>query len=731
MSVHPRPLTIHDLFYKAFSSPRIDQDSDHQQHDILSFVGQVVHTIDSSRITRLAANRDQELDGYPLHPNALSVFKTHGDGSLPYQVVWLGPLQIATSNIVAHTIQRLAPGKEFTARPTLPDNKNLKGPSNRDRVVVIIDSDDEKGEQEPPTTMNEYAPQPNISEREVDDGTSSCISWSDSNISRSDAEDEPDIGKSGMDTLPTTMVAVLLDSASCRDGSSSALPFKHGEIVEITNTLMLQQELTLSRVVSCVGIARTTCYRISPSDQNMRTKFSDEQIPGRKRLMLAKESMPTNVPNCEKRTTTSMARKRSRSNTVVLNDDSDDEVARTLESPKEKKRIREDEQDVGSLSIRLLKPWSHQAFHSQLDPLKFLARPQSDNHILDSRISRPVAGDTVDYISNLWCSLPIAPLSTTTIPTTPPTSNGTANLTTRSDTITRHICRVNTIQRVQIRAICDECENDYKSQICTFGCSSRKWRTQVQMECTIGDGTSVAELRLGSDQEAVMWTLLGLKESSRDRQGCEIRTGSTTTSAEGREGTDAVEVVETRTADPYEDLRNKVLRIVARRGDLTYKAGPATDLPASSTSKSLPPNKSKENEKAKGKGKVKEKASDVIAQQKGHVESVDQDQSQRATTEEKLWLDICTVRLRKQQSFVLSATTSTLAANGSTPSLPLSGEAVKRRVVLKKSWVQIQKWRTVETLVRPPLVLWALAAECIRPYSETKMLLGRLLQQQQ
>ncbi|KAG0285110.1 hypothetical protein BGZ96_010562 [Linnemannia gamsii] len=731
MSTHPRPLTIHDLFYKAFSSSRTAQDNDYQQYHILSFVGQVVHTIDSSRICRLATEQDQELTGYPLHPDALSVFKTHGDGSLPDQVVWLGPLQIATSNPVSPITQRVASGKDSTGRPTPPDNKDLKEPSNRDRVVVILDSDDEEEEegQEPPATMDEYIPQPNISEQEDDDGASSCISWSDSNVSRSEAEDDPGTGESGKDTLPTTVVAVLLDSKSHHDGSSSVPPFNHGDIVEVTNTLMLQQEMTSSSVVSCVGIARTAFYRIPPTNQNMRTKLSDEQTPVRKRPTLAKESMPTIVPTCEKGSTTSMARKRFRSDTVVLDDDSDEDVLRMPESPKEKKRIRKVEQDIDNPSIPLLKPWSHQSFHSQVDPLEFLARPLSDKDIVDTQMSRPFADDTVDYISNLWCSLPIAPLSATIIPTTSPPSNGTTNSANGSDTITRHICRVHTIQRVQIRAVCDDCENDYKSQRCTFGCSSRKWRTQVQMECTIGDGTSVAELRLGSDQEAVMWTLLGLKESSRGSRGCEIGTGSTTTSVEGREGGDAVNAVDTRPADPHEALRNKVLRIVARRGDLTYKAGSAPDLLASSSSKSLRPNKTKEDEKAKAK--VNEKTLDAILPQKGHVESIDQDQSQRATIEEKLWLDICTIRIRKQQSLVLYAATSISAAIGSTPSIPLSGEAVRRRAVLKKSWVQIQKWRTVETLIRQPLVLWAIAAEWIRPHSESKMLLSRLLQQQQ
>ncbi|KAF8945036.1 hypothetical protein BGZ47_003336 [Haplosporangium gracile] len=686
MSTDPRPLTIHDLFLKASSSTSAAQDFDHQQGDILSIVGQVVHSINPSRISRLAAEQDQELDqeldqgldGFPLHPAALSTFKARGDGSLPDQVVWLGPLQTAVDDLVDLSARRPASRSASNTLPTPANNKNLKERNKQDHVVVILDSDDEEEMQAPRTAINEHPPQPSNNDQEGNDGASSCVSWSESNASRSETEEQFE------DTLPMTIVAVLLHFASQQGGLAFARSFKRGDVVEVTEALMLQQELACSRVVTCVGIADTTSYRISPTHQGMRTKLPDDQIPVRKQPVPAKESTPTAVPTrgkgstssrarkrsrsdtapacgkgsmpskaqkrsrsgtvstCEKGSTPSKAQKRSRSSTVVLDDDSDENVVWITESPKDKKRTKRDEQGVDNSSAPLLKPWSHQVLHSgELDPLKFLVPAQRWKGILDSRISRLGPFDTVDYISNVWCSLPIAALSATSMPRTPSSSDGRTGPMTGCNTIARHICRINAIKRVQIRAVCAECENDYRSQRCMFGCSSREWRTQVEMECTIGDGTSVAELRLGSDQEDVMWTLLGLKGSSRDRSGCENGKGRATFAGR-RDSRDSV----TQPADPHEERRNKVLRIVARRGNLTYKSGPAPDLTASSSSMSLLPNKKKE--KAKDIGK--EKAAIAIVPQKGHVESIDLDRSQRATTEEKLWLDTCTIRPRKQQS---------------------------------------------------------------------------------
>ncbi|KAF9140542.1 hypothetical protein BG015_001596 [Linnemannia schmuckeri] len=415
MSADSRPLTIHDLFFKASSSTSVAQDHDHQQGDVLSIVGQVVHSINSSRISRLAAEQDQELDqeldGFPLHPAALSTFKARGDGSLPDQVVWLGPLQTAADDLVDLSARRPASRSASNTRPTSANNKNLKERNKQDHIVVILDSDDEEEMQEPLTAINERPLQPSNNEQEGNDGASSCVSWSDSNASRSETEEQFE------DTLPMTIVAVLLHFASQQSGLAFAQSFKRGDVVEVTGALMLQQELACSRVVTCVGIAGTTFYRIYSTRQDMRTELPGDQLPVRKPPVPAKKSTPITVPSrgkgstpskarkrsrsdtsstcgkgstpskaqkrsrlgtvstCGKGSTPSRAQKRSRSSTVVLDDDSDENVVWIPESPKDKKRTKRDEQGVDNSSAPLLKPWSHQVLHSgELDPLNTLIR---------------------------------------------------------------------------------------------------------------------------------------------------------------------------------------------------------------------------------------------------------------------------------------------------------------------------------------------------------------------
>ncbi|KAF9121508.1 hypothetical protein BGW39_010490 [Mortierella sp. 14UC] len=705
MSTHQRLLTVHDLFLKAYSSSSAAQDQDRQQSSILSFAGQVVHAIDASRIKLLEPGLDQELKEYPLHPEALSGFKAHGDGSLPDQVAWLGPLQTVGDTPMA---QQLAFRNNIVGQ-----SKPVEDRIRQDHVVVILDSDEEEG-QEAPAPIDE--PRSITNKHDEEDGASSCVSWSDSNVSRSEAEEGPGGGDSGGDTLPRTMVAVLFNSTSLQDGSSMAHPLKRGDVIEVAKVLMLQKELASSRVVSCVAIAGTLLCRRLPTLQDTRAKLLD-----------AVHSSPYKTL------------KRPRSNTVILDDDSNNDVILVSENPKDKKRTRNAKQDLANSLIPPSRLWSHQTARlTELDPLKFIVQTHGEKDVLDSRISHADTDDNVDYISNLWCSLPIAPLSANSIPKTPSlsttsSSNGAVDPTIGGSTITRHICRMNSVRRAQIRAVCAECMNDYRSYTCPYGCGSRKWRAQVQLECTISDGTSVVELRLCDDQEAVMWMLLGLKESSRGGNHCATEMGLMTTLAGGQKGKDAaVDEVDMGSlpcapVDAHKELREKVLRIVARRGFLTFKSGPALDLTSSASAMSRSTHKDEDKHKGKTKGKKNEKVADAIIQEKGHVEIIDQDTTERAKAEEKLWLDICTIHPRKQQSFILHATTSSEVANGSTPSQAISNETVNRRAVLKKSWVQMQKYRTVETMVRPPLVLYAVAAEWIRPPSEIKMLLSRLL----
>ncbi|KAF9910236.1 hypothetical protein EC991_006965 [Linnemannia zychae] len=706
MSTHQRSLTVNDIFLKAYSSSSAAEGQDLQQSGILSFVGQVITAIDASRIVLLEAGLDQELKEYPLHPEALSAFKAHGDGSLPDQVAWLGPLQTAKDTSVT---QQLAPRKNIAIQSKLFEDRIKQDP-----IVVILDSDEEN-DQESPAPTDGLRPIDN--KHDGEDIESSCMSWSDSNASRSEAEG-PERSDSGESALPKTMIAVLFNSTSHQHGLPMPHPLKQGDVVGVTNVLMLQKELASSRVISCVAIADTLLRRRLPTPQDTQTKLLDAV-----------------------RTSPNKTLKRPRSATVVLDDDSSDEVVIVSGSPEGKKRTKRRKQDVADTPTPLSRLWSHQAAGpTRLDPLKLLVQPHSDKDFLDNRILHADVDGNVDYISNLWCSLPIA--SATSNPETLSSSatsisNGQMDSRTGSNATTRHICRMNSIRHAQIRAVCAECMNDYRSYTCPYGCSSRKWQTQVQLECTINDGTSVAELRLCNDQEAVMWTLLGLKESSRVSNRCETDVSPLRPFSGRQKDKDVaeddvdIEFPHCTPVDPHKELREKVLRIVARRGYLTFKSGPAPDLTITTSTMSRPllknedkyKNKNKEKEKGKKNGKV----TDVITQEEGYVETIDQDTTERAKAEEKLWLDICTTHPRKQQSFILYATMSSETANGLTSTQAINNEVVNRRAVLKKSWVHMQKYRTVETMVRPLLVLWAIAAEWIRPPSETKLLLSRLL----
>ncbi|KAG0202020.1 hypothetical protein BGX33_009965 [Mortierella sp. NVP41] len=714
MSIH----TIHDIFQKAFSLSSTTQDHDHRQRSILSFVGQVVHSIDPAEIALIAAGQglDQE-NNYPLHPKALSTFEEHNNGSFPDEIVWLGPIQSTINDAPsASTTRRLSSSRNTSAaQPRTTVDNDIQERSDHNDAVVILDSDEE--EQETPTAMDEQSPREGNKEQDDGGDASSCVSWSDSDASG--PAEGSDTEEHGVGSVSTTMVAVLLNTTTHQGGTSSVQPFKRGDLVEVTKGLMLQQGLESGRVVTCVGISGTAISRTSPTpQQHKRTKLSDEHRHVRKSPIPARASTPR------------MARKRTRSDTIVLDDDSDGNDGQKSGSPEGRKRSKQDGRGTGHSPAPHFRPWSHQVNPiKEIDPLKFLVRAEGGDEHRNLHLE---AGGSVDYISNVWCSLPLAPLSATTTSTISSPSIGTTDTAIGVVTISRHICRIDAIQRVQVRAVCAECENDYKNSRCVFGCGSRKWRAQVQLECLISDGTAGVELRVSGDQEDVMWTLLGLKETNRKDEGrMETEVGSKEIVDDHEE--QSLPQVPQVHVDPHEEVRSKVLRIVARRGYLTFKSGPAPNLTASSSSIS-DKDKDKDKVKDKVKDKGKQKATlqggvSSITQVKGHVETLDDDRTQRATAEEKLWLDICTVHPRKQQSFVLYASTSRPAANGSTlsSSSSLSAGAVKRKAVLKKSWVPIQKWKTIETLVRPPLVLWAAAAEWIRPHSETRMLLNRLL----
>ena len=224
----------------------------------------------------------------------------------------------------------------------------------------------------------------------------------------------------------------------------------------------------------------------------------------------------------------------------------------------------------------------------------------------------------------------------------------------------RHLCFLTSVKTCLLRAICAECENEYRNQLCVFGCSSKRWRLDIQMECTIRDGTGEATLKIGKDQEAVAWTLLGLQKSTF-----------------------------TAPSETRADVCVRVLKILSRRGVLSFK------------SKSSPSGTSE-----------------------GQVESMDNDVSQRAKEEEKLWLDICLGRLASQSvrrgTFILHATVAPPAFASSSP-----GSKSAAAPFLKTS-VLVGRQHHL-TLIPSLPTLNAVGVEWIKPAKEANMLLASLL----
>ncbi len=188
------------------------------------------------------------------------------------------------------------------------------------------------------------------------------------------------------------------------------------------------------------------------------------------------------------------------------------------------------------------------------------------------------------------------------------------------------------------------------------------------MECIVSDGTGQARLMVTDDQEDIMWTLLNLN----------IKTSNMSCDS----------------VDPHASSRNTVLATVARRGELSYR----TDSP---DSPALP--------------------SPSLAASSGHVETIDDDRSERAQIEERLWLNICTGCPSMERTLLLDA-----VANRGSPAAASSSTSTDRPSKLKTSLVRLGPETTILTLVPPPLVLCAVDVKRIQPKTEARMLLSQL-----
>ncbi|KAK3820152.1 MAG: hypothetical protein J3Q66DRAFT_336366 [Benniella sp.] len=309
-----------------------------------------------------------------------------------------------------------------------------------------------------------------------------------------------------------------------------------------------------------------------------------------------------------------------------------------------------------------------------------------------------------------------------------------------SDTITRHICWITGVRRAVITAVCVECNVEYVNYRCWRNCRSGKWRLKIKMECSISDGSTEAQLKV-DDQEDIMWTLLGLQRRGTAEPTADSVTGAGASTATDdhdittKETTEAATTttITTSTSDnnnnnrnssddtidagPFEyhgppsqkpmdndgceDPKSVILKAVARRGTLSYMSY-VSPFPA-----------------MQGNG-PKRKSSVLCnhASSDGYVETIGEDNSERAKMEEKHWYDLCALGSRRREQFLLHATKT------NTPAYPPLDQ---ENVELRTTMVILPPHRNVSMHVRPPLVLKAVNVERIPPQVEARVMLEYLI----
>ncbi|KAF9273683.1 hypothetical protein BGZ68_001292 [Mortierella alpina] len=697
----------------------------HSQARVVTFVGQIVHVLTNTHPDQKTIIVPQDPLRYPLQRHALRLYQKKGH-DLPLDlIVWLAPLGSQEHSArEASRIKSIPEASKTAARDDIQDS------STTDTLV------------------------------KKEDDASTALSWSDSDQSQCS---QTDSGSSDDEALveqvfPDAMVAVLLSRAFDRDKgkdkdkdkdtrrSSLQRRFRTGDIVTVHKAVMLFDENNGKKVVSCVGIPDRTTFTISPRPH--RNSKSSKSRTSRRDSPPTSRATRTSTSGSEKRKASvessadgrqeedggpSSSAKRRRTGTGKLdgNHDKDKdkdevttstgrvnsnpikhEMATSFEKEFSVRKPRMPASSLGKgLSVRQplvpassfgkglaaqkplvpatsfgkgfsLAPATAQAPNS----LQLLVRKSQERTLSCTSDGR----EEITYFSTLFSNVSCRSVNSGSSHTTPDHSSRSSSTssdhnTSRSSSssgggvsvssnmaeqaaATRHICWLRDIRCATLRAVCAECGNIYRNLSCVFGCRSRTWRLGIRMECIVNDGTGQARLIVTDDQENVMWTLLDLS----------IKTGSI--------GCDS--------PDTHATPRNTVLAIVARRGELSYRTD-APDSPALS--------------------------SPSLASSSGHVETIDDDRSERAQTEERLWLNICRRCPSVERTLLLDA-----VANRSSRGPVSSDTLADRPGKLKTSLVRLGAETTILTLVPPPLVLCAVDVKRIQPKTEARMLLSQL-----
>ncbi|KAF9166743.1 hypothetical protein BGX20_000120 [Mortierella sp. AD010] len=724
-------LDIGHLFIKAYSSSSHPGSSSTQikRRRVLSFRGSVVHAISKTNIhidstSAEAGAHDPSTHiidvppdpiRFPIHHYALQMFKKLHNGISPDHIVWLSSFQ--ESPTVPNATQIQPSPNVQTRQHQTRERRVVNGQRQKEaeregnRAVLILDTDDEERD----CAMDDG-----------DNDNASEISWSDSNRgSDSDFGSEPGSETRGVREIHSKMVAVLLsdallDSSNDNGDSSratSTLCFRPGDSVWVSEAAMLSEEIEGKMVVSFLGVQGQSSFWITPIspfttyDRCSKSNRMDCTNQTKKRRA------PSEMRSIGQNNDCLEPKKRSRARAPSPKDIHEVIDIESLDRSKSPGKI-----GLHNILDEVSRTRTTTAFQLDrllgLDPLDLLVQrrensdhPQGNSSLDSSRIK------DVDYFSDILSRSPqpfAAPVTITPPGSICPLANAGTDSNGTQD-VTWHICWLTGIRSVMVRAICNECENDYKNKSCIFYCRSHKWRIKTHMECSVSDGTAEADLLIPEDRDDIMWTLLGLMKNTRNTSKISSSVDNSPAFSDvglGERGSFDNEGVSHKSVtamDQHQDIRKRALRIIARRGVLSFNSTSAT----ASNQKNI--------------SNLASVESHVAANYQTHQEKM----------EEEFWLKICTERSRKRETFLLSATASNCTAITQHAEPPSSSSTRTREATtalgakvkdakLKTSTLWMNRRTMIQTIVRPPLVIQAVDVEWIRPVTEARILLNRL-----
>ncbi|KAF9925292.1 hypothetical protein BGZ65_007843, partial [Modicella reniformis] len=748
-------LTIDDLFLEARSHRPFSSSSAQAsiwdnnkplsptQNRILSFEGQVVRSISATSqvdqvghsffppptftaaaaaaaaaigttrtIKSLVLPTDDSIQ-FPLHPKALSYFKGTRNNEPPDHIVWLTRLHdppkgsgntsadalSCQATIITNLKRKRKPEDDLLEVTTEKAKKELKKhhyPQAMEDVIEIMDTDDEmemEMEMEEKEVNESAMKRRQQQQQSCENINNNKSRYNNNDVSMMSHSDSMPFGSSRSETMSKfaglerqeqevvpaapsmRMVAVLLNDdddfvqlgdleqvGEVNSVSARKISFQSGNRVRITAAMMAPELVDeQTKTLSFLGVPKKTRIPIIPARQQQQQQQQQQQ-----HTIISMQDVTTrpDVQWRKKGPSVAVEKQPYHSNKRSVGDTSINMDDDSTDLPKNNKKCK-----------KIPPNFLQQKPLHEKDPLELLVRKRDNRNDLDKSQSN----STMSF-SDLWSEAPIT--TTSQVPQPSPVStpgNDDKNF------ITQHICRMTGISRALIKARCAECGEGYKNISCSlFQCHSHKWRLEIRMDCFVSDGSAEAQLDVRDGQEEIMWALLGLMRTSdteilHANSTADAGAGNNTSRKDGNYAAQDMCEDSRRSSspsssastilDPFQDVRNKVLRILARRGQFSFR---------SFTAPSISNNR-------------KSEASTSHTSGGGYVETIDQDHSQRAKEEEKLWFDICTAFSRKRKSFLLHAipnSANTLALSSSDG----------RDTQLRTSYIRMNKQTTIMSI---------------------------------